>query len=91
MEAEKKCIACGMPMREVSEYAMGDTTKDYCVYCARPDGSMQSFEEKREGIKAFVVRTQRVDPGAALYITEAMMRELPAWKDHFPPLKIKSV
>lgn len=43
----KVCIACGMPMAEPSEFACGDTTKDYCVHCARPDGSMQSFEEKK--------------------------------------------
>jgi hypothetical protein len=40
---DKQCIACGMPMRAPSDFAMGDATKDYCKYCARPDGTMQSY------------------------------------------------
>lgn len=51
----KKCIACGMPMNTPSEFAMGDTSKDYCVHCARQDGSMQSFEEKRLSLTDFIV------------------------------------
>jgi hypothetical protein len=77
----KTCIACGMPMNEVSEFAMGDESKDYCVYCARPDGSMRSFEENREGMADFVVRTQGCDRTVALDIAEAMMKKLPAWQE----------
>jgi hypothetical protein len=79
----KKCIACGMPMNNPSEFAMGDESKDYCAYCAREDGSMQSFEEKREGLADFIVRTQGFDRTAALGAAESMMRKLPAWKDYF--------
>ena len=57
----KVCVACGMPMKEPSEFAMGDTGLDYCVFCARPDGSMQSFDEKREGLTDFIVKTQGFD------------------------------
>ena len=42
----KTCIACGMPMREISDFAGSDPSKDYCVHCSRPDGEMQSFKEK---------------------------------------------
>lgn len=42
----KTCIACGMPMMEKSDFAGEKTSKDYCIHCAHPDGSMQSFEEK---------------------------------------------
>jgi hypothetical protein len=79
----KMCIACGMPMKELSEFAMGDPNKDYCIYCARPDGSMQSFEEKRKGLTDFIVRTQGLDPVVAVSAAEAMMRKLPAWKKCF--------
>ena len=30
----KKCICCGMPMNKKNDFAMGDESKDYCVYCA---------------------------------------------------------
>lgn len=77
----KKCIACGMPMNTPSEFVMGDTSKDYCVHCARQDGSMQSFEEKRLSLTDFIVRTQGFDRTAAQEVAEAMMKKLPAWAD----------
>jgi hypothetical protein len=79
----KICIACGMPMKESSDFAMGDPGKDYCVYCARPDGSMQSFEEKKAGLKEFIIKTQGFDDTAASKMAGNMMRSLPAWKKYF--------
>ena len=79
----KICIACGMPMKEPKEFAMNDTSKDYCVYCAREDGSMQSYEEKLDGMTAFIVRTQGLDQGAARNAAESMLKKLPAWKELF--------
>lgn len=79
----KTCIACGMPMKEAADFPSGDTSKEYCIYCARPDGSMQSFEEKKEGMIAFVMREQGFDEAAAIKIVEHNMRQLPAWKDCF--------
>ncbi|MFT3952714.1 MAG: zinc ribbon domain-containing protein [Oscillospiraceae bacterium] len=77
----KTCIACGMPMKSPSEFAMGDTEKDYCTYCARPDGSMQSLEEKKASMTAFIIRTQGLDETVAENAAVAMMKKLPAWKD----------
>lgn len=79
----KTCIACGMPMKKAADFLSGDTSKDYCVYCARPDGSMQSFEEKKKGMIAFVIREQGFDEAAAVKIVEHNMQQLPAWKDYF--------
>ncbi|MBW4844780.1 MULTISPECIES: zinc ribbon domain-containing protein [unclassified Lacrimispora] len=79
----KVCIACGMPMADASEFAYGDTTKDYCVHCARPDGSMQSFEEKKAGMINFIIKTQGFDEKAAAQMAENSMKKLPAWKEHF--------
>lgn len=79
----KVCIACGMPMNEMSDFPAGDTGKDYCIHCARPDGSMQSFEEKKAGIISFIVKTQGFDEKAAAKIAENTMKKLPAWKEYF--------
>lgn len=79
----KVCIACGMPMADASEFACGDTTKDYCVHCARPDGSMQSFEEKKTGMTNFFIKTQGFDEKAAAQMAESSMKKLPAWKGYF--------
>ena len=76
----KTCIACGMPMVKPEEFAGGDVTKDYCVHCARPDGSMQSYEEKLNSMTGFIVKTQGFDEQAARQAAREMMAKLPAWK-----------
>ena len=78
----KICIACGMPMKAASDYPLGDTSKDYCVYCARPDGSMQDYEEKLKGTTDFIVKTQGLDSTIALDAAKKQLRKLPAWKNH---------
>ncbi len=78
----KTCIACGMPMTKPADYPMGDESKDYCVYCARPDGSMQSYPEKLEGTVEFLVRTQGLDREAARAVAKISLARLPAWKSH---------
>jgi len=79
----KTCIACGMPMKDPSEFAMNDTGKDYCVYCARPDGTMQSFDEKAENLTFFIIKTQGLSNEAAKSAALSMMKKLPAWESHF--------
>jgi hypothetical protein len=79
MEAEK-CIACGMPMRKPEDHPGRDSTKNYCVHCARPDGSMQSYQEKLESFAKFVLRTQGLDEKAARSSAAGIMATLPAWK-----------
>jgi len=83
MAPMKSCIACGMPMTEPADFPGGDTGKDYCIHCARPNGSMQSFEEKRAGMADFIVRTQGYDQTAAVQIAERNMKRLPAWASFF--------
>lgn len=78
----KICIACGMPMRAASEFAGEDTSKAYCIHCARPDGSMQSFEEKKLSMINFMIKTQGIDEKAAAKVVENNMKKLPAWQDH---------
>lgn len=79
----KICIACGMPMNEISEFAMNDISKDYCLHCARPDGAMQSFEEKKKSLANFLIRTQGIDENVAIKTAESMMKKLPAWTEYF--------
>ena len=76
----KTCIACGMPMKTKDDFAMGDESKDYCKFCARPDGTMQNYEEKLEGMMEFIVKTQGLGRNAAGEAAKDMMAKLPAWK-----------
>jgi hypothetical protein len=80
----KLCVSCGMPMEKSEDYPLGDVSKDYCVHCARPDGSLQSYEERAAGMAAFIARTQGLDEGAALGLAKAQMARLPAWRRDGP-------
>ena len=76
----KRCIACGMPMKNPEDFAMGDSEKAYCRYCSRPDGTMQSYEEKLDSFTKFIVKTQGLEVKSANAAAKSMMNELPAWK-----------
>jgi TPP-dependent pyruvate/acetoin dehydrogenase alpha subunit len=76
----KNCIACGMPMKEKSDFAMGDESKDYCAHCANEDGTMHTFAQKKESLTNFIIKTQGLDHAAAEGAALSMMKKLPAWK-----------
>jgi hypothetical protein len=76
----KTCISCGMPMTKPQDFPLGDETKDYCVHCARPDGSMQSYQEKLDSMTEFIIRTQGFDPAVARKSARDLMTRQPAWK-----------
>lgn len=76
----KTCIACGMPMEKKEDFAMSDENKDYCKYCARPDGSMRSYDETLEGMTGFAAKTYGMDEEKARKTAMEMMANLPAWK-----------
>jgi hypothetical protein len=74
------CIACGMPMEAAEDHAMGDPARTYCRYCMRPDGSMQSYEEKLTGYTGWLVSTQGLDSGVARDQARTILTQLPAWR-----------
>jgi len=78
----KTCIACGMPMNNPEDFALGDSEKDYCSYCAKADGTMQSYDEKLTSLTSFIIKTQGLDEKIAKTAAQSMMTKLPAWKDH---------
>ena len=51
----KQCIACGMSMKTLEDFAMGNQEKEYCIHCCRPDGTMQSYDEKLKSLTNFIV------------------------------------
>ncbi len=68
-------------MTKSSDFAMGDESRDYCHYCARPNGSMQSYPEKIEGTTEFLIRTQGIDKTAAHELAIKTLAKLPAWQN----------
>ncbi len=76
----KTCISCGMPMREPGDYPGSDMSKDYCKYCAREDGALKSFDEMKEGMTKFIIKTQGLAREAAEKTAVEAMKKQPAWK-----------
>ncbi|MGN6712432.1 zinc ribbon domain-containing protein [Anaerocolumna jejuensis] len=77
----KVCISCGMPMTKKSDYPLEDESKDYCIYCARQDGTLQSYEERLKGTTKFLIRTQGMDENAAHELAIRTMKKMPAWEN----------
>ncbi len=78
----KTCISCGMPLEKSQDFPGGDETKDWCVHCARPDGSLKSYDEAISGMTGFIVQSQGFDEDAARAVAANLMAQMPAWKDH---------
>ena len=79
----KKCICCGMPMNKKNDFAMEDESKDYCVYCAKEDGSMKSFDEAVEGMAEYMSESEKIDKNFARKKVLEYMKSMPAWKENF--------
>ena len=79
----KKCICCGMPMNKKSDFAMGDESKDYCVYCSKEDGSMKSFDEAVEGMTEYMSESEKIDKNFARKKVLEYMKSMPAGKENF--------
>jgi len=67
-------------MEKPEDHAGSDVSNNYCVHCARPDGSMQSYEEKLHSMSRFIARTEGLGEQAARSKAEELMAELPAWQ-----------
>lgn len=78
------CISCGMPLRTNEDHAASDPTKRYCRHCARPDGSLKSYDEVLEGMSGFLTKTQGIDAGKARELAKQMMAKMPAWSGGAP-------
>jgi hypothetical protein len=69
-----------MPLEKEADFPLGDRSKDWCVHCARPDGSLQSYDERVEGMAGFLVQTQALALEAARTTARNLMAKFPAWQ-----------
>ncbi len=81
MTTTASCISCGMPLRTPDDHASNDPSKPYCRYCARPDGTMKSYDEALAGMTGFLKQTQGLDDAVARETARGMMAKQPAWRD----------
>ena len=76
------CVACGMPMFAPEDHADGNPGKNYCQYCARPDGTMCTYDETLDRLAAFAESAEGMNPDEARTTAAERMAELPAWRNH---------
>jgi hypothetical protein len=69
-----------MPFESPADHALGDPSKDWCVHCAREDGSMKSWDECVRDFTAFVVASEGLPEAEARQKVEEGLREMPAWR-----------
>lgn len=67
-------------MRNLEDYPFADVTKDYCIHCARRDGSLKTHEEALDRISTFILRERGVNRDIARGMAIELMAEMPAWK-----------
>jgi len=70
-------------MNNTADFAMEDKNKNYCIHCSHPDGVMKSFEEVKEGMTNFIIKTQELPREAAENTALTIMKKQPAWKNQF--------
>jgi len=80
-----RCVACGMPMESAADHASGDLEKDYCIHCTRPDGSMQSYQEKLESMVQFIARSEGLTNDRAREKAMKWLTRQPAWQGRTSP------
>ena len=73
------CISCSMPMAKPEDFPGSDMTKDYCVHCARPDGSMKSYDEVLARLTQFILKMHGLSEEEARSAAKGVMHSLPAW------------
>jgi hypothetical protein len=79
---DKACISCGMPLNKPEDHAKGDEGKDYCLHCARSDGTLKSYDEALERMTRYTMDTESLAEAAAKESAKKSMAKMPAGKDH---------
>ena len=79
MNTSPQCNACGLPMTQPSQHAMGDPENPLCIYCTDAAGGLKPREEIREGMIQYVMKLEDWTQDKAAADVDRQMATLPAW------------
>jgi hypothetical protein len=82
--ANEKCPACGscgFPMEKPEDFALGDTSRPYCRHCTDARGELLPYEKVLETNASYYEESQGVKPDVAMRLAQAMLADMPAWRD----------
>ena len=77
---EKFCQACGMPLINQEDFALGDENAEFCCHCVNEDGSVKPVEDIFSGGVQFFMETTGSDREMAEKVTRKNMSRLAYWQ-----------
>jgi len=80
------CEACGMPMMKPEDYALGDTTSQFCGYCTNEDGSVKDCDVIFAGGVKFFMDSTGADQEMAEKVTRKNMNQQSYWQGKDEPI-----
>jgi len=80
------CEPCGMPMTKKEDFALGDETSEFCLYCVNEDGSVKLCQEVFEGGVQFFMGAIGGDREMAEKVTRKNMNMQSYWQGRDEPL-----
>ncbi len=76
----KSCSSCGMPMQNPEEFALGDTSSEFCKYCTDAQGKLLPFEQILKANADYFKESQGLADHAAIKMATDLLKGQPAWK-----------
>lgn len=76
----RSCASCAMPLEKAENFALGDTSSEYCRYCTDKSGKLLPFEKILKMNARHYVETQGITQEAALKMAIELLKSQPAWK-----------
>ena len=77
----KSCSSCGMPMENKDDFALGNTSGEYCRYCTDSKGKLLSYESVLKANAGYFKESQGITDQAANKLATDLLRSQPAWKN----------
>lgn len=74
------CSSCGMPLTKKEDFALGDESSEFCLYCVHEDGSVKSCEEVFEGGVGFFMGATGAPRDLAERLTRKNMNQQSYWQ-----------
>ncbi|KPJ71146.1 hypothetical protein AMJ52_08985 [candidate division TA06 bacterium DG_78] len=75
-------MSCGMLLGRPEDSPKGDTSQDYCKYCAGEDGTLRPFDEVFDTMTTFLKKIQALNEDAARRAAFAVLSKNPAWREY---------
>lgn len=75
------CSSCGMPMENAEDYALSNTTSEFCRYCVDEAGKLLSFDKILNANASYFKESQGLTETAAMKMATDLLKSQPAWKN----------